>query len=379
MSKRAKQPLASLVFFPAATAYGALILPWSVLAQLGLLAAPPGLVSSIGHAHEMLFGFAIAVVAGYVLGPQPRRWLAATFSLWLFARIAFLGWPASYLSALANILFVAVLAYKAVPRFAGAKKWRNKTLAPILLGLCVAGAVFQGLTLAANARAVHGLFFEAILLLSALMFFMSGRMLAPAIATHLLKQNYELRARLQPQLEGYVLLLLASALIANLLSGEAAQLIAGIALFAAAGFALVRLLRWPVWRCRDRPDLVALASGYAWLVFGWLLIGSALLFQALPLSTALHGISVGALGSLTLTVMARSQAQRTQKNANAAPAIYLAAGLISLAAIARILAGTLLPVAGMHLLAAASWSVAFLSLLIFLFRFRKVAGKTARS
>ncbi|QIB50768.1 NnrS family protein [Pseudomonas sp. OIL-1] len=378
MSKQAKQPLASLIFFPVATAYGAFILPWSVLAQFGILAAPPGLVGSLGHAHEMLFGFAIAVVAGYVLGPQPRRWLGTMLSLWLAARVAFLGWPASYLSALANILFAAVLAYKVVPRFAGAKKWRNKTLAPILLGLCVAAAVFQTLLLADHPGPAHGLLFEAILLLSALMFFMSGRMLAPAIATHLLKQNRELQARLQPRLEGYVLLLLASALIANLLPGEAAQLIVGISLLVSAGVALVRLLRWPVWQCLDRSDLLALTAGYTWLVVGWLLIGGALLFQALPLSTALHGVSVGALGSLTLSVMARSQAQRTRKDPNAAPAIYLATGLISLAAVARIFAGTLIPVVEMHVLAATGWSVAFLGLLVFLLRFRNVPGKTAR-
>lgn len=36
-----------------------------------------------------------------------------------------------------------MLAYKVVPRFAGARKWRNKTLAPILFGLCLAAGVFQ--------------------------------------------------------------------------------------------------------------------------------------------------------------------------------------------------------------------------------------------
>ena len=335
MSKQAKKPFASLFFFPLATAYGAVILPWSVLAQFGLLAAPPGLIGSLGHAHEMLFGFAMAVVAGYVLGPQSRQWLWLILSLWMAARIAFLGWPTSYLSALINVLFVAVLAYKVVPRFAGAKKWRNKTLAPILLGLCVAAGLFQALLLVNVTGPAHGLLFEAILLLSALMFFMSGRMLAPAIATHLLKQNCELQARLQPRLEGYVLLLMGAALITNLFPAQATRPVVGCLLLAAAGVALTRLLRWPVWRCLDRPDLVALTSGYLWLVIGWSVIGLALLSQTLPLSTALHGVTIGALGSLTLTVMARSQAQRIRKDANAAPAIYLATGLISIAAMAR--------------------------------------------
>src|SRR3546814_8884250 len=53
--------------------YAALILPYSVLALLGLLPALPGLATSAGHAHEMLFGFALAVIAGYLLRSEERR------------------------------------------------------------------------------------------------------------------------------------------------------------------------------------------------------------------------------------------------------------------------------------------------------------------
>lgn len=371
MRKSASQPFASILFFPVATTYGAIVLPWSVLGQFGLLSAPEGLRGALGHAHEMVYGFALAVVAGYVLGPQPRRWLGALLFLWSVSRISFLGWPGSYLSASLNILFVSLLAYKVVPRFAGARKWRNKTLAPILFGLCLAAGVFQFFLLAGNTAGALGLVVEAILLLSALMFFMSGRMLAPAIATHLVKQDRELQARLQPQLEGYVLVLLGMAVAASLFPGEIFRFSVGLLLVAAAGVALVRLARWPIGRCLDRPDLMALIAGYGWLVVGWSVIGAALLTQAIPLSTALHGITVGALGSLTLTVMARSQAQRTRKNANVAPGIYLTVGLISVAAVARILGGTWVPGIPMHLLAAFSWSAAFLILLAFLVLYRR--------
>jgi hypothetical protein len=43
----------------------------------------------------MLFGFAMAAVAGYVLGPQPKRWIGLILSLWLVGRLAFLGWPST--------------------------------------------------------------------------------------------------------------------------------------------------------------------------------------------------------------------------------------------------------------------------------------------
>jgi uncharacterized protein involved in response to NO len=43
----------------------------------------------------MLFGFAMAAVAGYVLGPQPKRRIGLILSLWLVGRLAFLGWPST--------------------------------------------------------------------------------------------------------------------------------------------------------------------------------------------------------------------------------------------------------------------------------------------
>ena len=61
-------PLAPLpgnvVFFPVAAAYAMLVLPASVSSMLGMTGAFPGIATPSGHAHEMLFGFALAVVAG---------------------------------------------------------------------------------------------------------------------------------------------------------------------------------------------------------------------------------------------------------------------------------------------------------------------------
>src|SRR5690606_42159102 len=53
--------------------------------------------SSLGHAHEMLFGFALAVVAGYVLGPQPKTTTLSLVALWSLARLTFLMWPTHWL------------------------------------------------------------------------------------------------------------------------------------------------------------------------------------------------------------------------------------------------------------------------------------------
>ena len=63
----------------------------SLLVPLSLLSLyhPGGvalLSSPAAHGRELLFGFALAVIAGYLLGPLPRRWLHLLVGLWLAAR-----------------------------------------------------------------------------------------------------------------------------------------------------------------------------------------------------------------------------------------------------------------------------------------------------
>src|SRR5690606_21075844 len=218
---------AAIYFFPFAAAYAALLLPWSVLSQLNLMPAPPGLLGSVGHAHEMLFGYALAVVAGYILGPQPRRLIRILLGVWLAARIAYLMAPASLPAAGLNILFAAILMWRVVPRFTrSAKKWRNKAVAPLIIGLGSIIGLFHMTPHLPWPWPQHSLLFEAVLLLSGLMFFMGGRMIAPAIAGHLLKKGRDLEARVQPRIEGAVIILGALALIIALIpTGWARQLV----------------------------------------------------------------------------------------------------------------------------------------------------------
>src|SRR5688500_6107487 len=72
---------------------------------------------------------------------------------------------------------------------------------------------------------------------------------------------------------------------------------------AAAAVAAVRLARWQLWRLNDRAGLLCLGAGYAWLALGLAAIGAALL-DGRYLVSALHLVTVGAMGTLILNVMA---------------------------------------------------------------------------
>lgn len=368
-ARKTRLPFANAWFFPAAALYAAVLLPWSVLALFGLLPTPAGLLSPLGHAHEMLFGFALAVVAGYLLGPQPLPLILSLLGCWALARLGWLFWPGAWWTVVAAALFAGGVAWNVVPRFLGAaKKWRNQIVAPVVASLALLSAIASlPLPLELTPHLMH----EALLLLAMLLFFMGGRIIAPAVAGHMMSQGHILDARVQPRLEGAALILLGLALLSNLLPWALASQVSGFLLLSVGLLAGVRLLRWQPWRCARRPDLLVLLLGYLWLSVGLLLFGLALLTTALPLSASLHGLTIGALGTLTFAVMARTRLIYRLRDANARPWIHPVAVLLSLAALARILPPLLqLEPFPWLLLSAACWSLAFLLLAVLLWQTR---------
>lgn len=376
--RKPRLPFANAWFFPAAALYAAVLLPVSVLGLLGLLPVLPGLATPVGHAREMLFGFALAVIAGYLLGPQPLRLILSLLGCWLLARGGALFWPGSWLEMGATLLFAAGLAWKVLPRFVGAaKKWRNQSVAPVVGGLALLSAVTAtGLDYGVLRLLQH----EALLLLAALLFFMGGRVLAPALAGHAQNEGRRLDARVQPQLEGAVLILLALALLLAPLPWLLLQRLAAAMLVAASVLSGIRLLRWQPWHCRARPDLLVLLLGYAWLVLGLLLLGLSALIPTLPATATLHALSVGALGSLTFGVMGRTRLVQRFRDPEARRWIHPFALLLSLAALARIVPAMLgLQATPWLLLAAGCWSLAYLALAVLLWQCRDTPGDRPRA
>ena len=306
------------LFYPAAALYAALVLPLSVFWM------------PRWHPQEMLFGFALAVVAGNQLGAAPASRVRLLFGLWLAARLAALAIPGMEIAAIANGVFALALAAQAAPRPLGAaKKWRNRALPAIVVGLCIAAAGLQ-------VRL-------AVLLFAALMLFMGGRIIAPIVAGQLERQGTRLGPRVQPRLEGALIV----AMVVSLLWTPFCA-VAGV-------LASVRLARWRLWALRGRPDLLCLASGYAWLALGLVAFGAAGALGRYE-AQAVHLITVGAIGTLTYNVMALSWLRARRRDPARQPLIIAGTLLIAAAALLRV---GLAYYPG----AAACWSAAYLLLL----------------
>jgi uncharacterized protein involved in response to NO len=325
-------PAAPGLFYPAAALYAAIVLPLSVFWM------------PQWHPREMLFGFALAVVAGNQLGAAPAPRVRLLFALWLAARLAALALPAMAVSALANGVFALALAAQAAPRpRAAAKKWRNRALPAIVVGLCVAAAALQ-------VRA-------AVLLFAALMLFMGGRIIAPMVAGQLERQGTRLGTRLQPRLEGALIVVMVLSLLWTPLCAVAGAI------------AAVRLARWRLWALRGRADLLCLASGYAWLALGLAAFGSAAAIGRYE-SQAVHLITAGAIGALTLNVMALSWLRSRRRDPAREPLIVAGTALVAAATVLR---------AGFAYYAGAAlcWSLAFAVLLAIFLRHRLRDGDPA--
>lgn len=339
-------PIGSIfVFYPAAALYAAVALPASVWAMARGW-------SPLAHAHEMLFGFALAVVAGNQLGALPAGRVFALLLLWLAARAGFVLAPGSFAAAALNGAFAIALGAHIVPRLlAAAKKLRNRALPAILAALCAVAALWHA-----------DLVLPAVVAFALLMLFMGGRIIPPAVAGQLQRQGESLEARVQPRLEG-ALLVAGLAALAGVAFPQTYPL--GPAALAAAGtLAAARLARWRLWRLRGRADLLCLASGYAWLALG--LVALASRWHA---SAAIHLVTVGALGSLTFNVMAASWLLRARRTPEGSRVIVAGTLLIAAAAILRLVGAFQ---AGSWLyLAAGCWSAAFALLCLLFWRSRR--------
>jgi uncharacterized protein involved in response to NO len=362
------------IFFPAAALYAVFVLPASVLAMTGETAAFPALSTPGGHAHEMLFGYALGVVAGNQLGPMALPRIATLAAFWMLARVAFLVAPQSLASAAFNIAFALLLSAHIVPRLVrAAKKLRNQALPLVLVAICMSSVAFQLASPSSAAAQLHTIPIVAVVLFAMLMLFMGGRIIAPTVAGQFYRQGRKLEARVQPRIEAALLVVMTIAAGASAMRAHRLFLfVAAAATIVAGGIAAVRIVRWRLWALRGRPDLVCLAAGYAWLALGLVLYGLALVAGRYE-TAALHVITVGSLGTLTINVMAMTWTLKVRLPPSRASLNIAATLLIAGATLARVLAAVDLDDRTSWLLAASlCWSSAFALLLVHLARVRKV-------
>jgi uncharacterized protein involved in response to NO len=328
-------------FFLLGAAWAAIAVPVWLAAYAHGYALRGALPPMFWHAHEMVYGFGMAVVAGFLLTAIPnwtgrlpvRGWmLGALAALWLAGRVAMLVPGAAPL----DLAFPAVLAAVVAREILAGRNWRNLPMLAAL-ALLLAGNVLFHLGVYAGLR----LGIATLLMLIALV----GGRIVPSFTRNWMTKFR--RGALLPAPEG---MLDRAALVMTLFALAAWVLDWATLPLAVAGVALAaRLARWrgiATWR---EPLLFVLHAGYGWLALGLVLLG-------LGAPAALHALTVGAVGTMTLAVMTRASlghSGRALAADRSTIAIYL---LISAAALLRIAGYQSVLVVSLSGLA---WSAAF--------------------
>jgi uncharacterized protein involved in response to NO len=293
-------------FYLLASVFAALSVPLWALQFSGLL-GHVYLAGPLWHAHEMLFGFTLAVIVGFLFTagsnwtglPTPTGWkLAALALLWLAARVLVLT-PWGLAAAVANIAFpLAAAAALAVP-FIKAKNKRNYFFIGLLLLLAAAaGAIHLGQLGVIEATSLPGMqvALDVVLFILAVM---GGRVI-PMFTNNGVPGAGAAR---QPLVEKAALGGVLALGAADLLGLDGGPL-AALALAAGAAHA-GRWALWRPWRTRRAPLVWVLHLAYAWIPVHLLLRGLAALGFVAP-SLAVHALTVGAIGGLVIGMITRT-------------------------------------------------------------------------
>lgn len=355
-------------FFFGAALFAGIALPvWLAALALGA-GAPSHLAGRDWHVHEMVFGYLPGVLAGFLLTAIPNwtgrlpvagKPLATLFGLWLAGRVAIAvsaGWPV--LATTIDTAFLVALAGLAWREVIAGKTWRNVPVCVLLTLLAVAHIGFD---LASLVGGRTGPYERGALSVIALLISLIGGRITPSFTRNWLAKTG--RTPLPVPFGRFDRVTLAATAIALLAWTIAPHDISTGVLFAlAAVLHLIRVLRWIGWRTLPEPLVTILHIGYAWLAVWFALTAwSILLPGALDGSTALHALTAGAIGTMTLAVMTRATLGHTGRPLTADAATVAIYALVIGGAAGRIVA-PFLPVDYLAavLTAGALWSAAFL-------------------
>lgn len=322
------------------------------------------------HVHEMLFGFLSAVIAGFLLtaipnwtGRAPLRGipLLALWLLWLAGRLCLAVPAASPITVAAlDASFLIVLA---------SLLWRElyAVSARAQMPIAVMITLYAAANLLFHAAALRGLSTDLperlVLALIMLLLTVIGGRLTPNLTREFLAQSGT--ARLPADFSRLDVVALLSVLIAAVIWIAGPDLpAAGWAFIAAGVMNVARLLRWYGWVAHREPLVLILHIGYGWVAISLLVLGSTVLGAGMPQANALHTLTTGAVGAMTLAVMTRASLGHTGRAKRAGALTVVIYLLVNVGALLRILVPqSESPTALTHTilqLSAAAWSGAYL-------------------
>jgi uncharacterized protein involved in response to NO len=308
----------------------------------------------------------MAVIAGFLL-TAVRNWtglptpqggpLASLFGLWAGARLLYLG-GTRFIGAAAclDVLFIVCLNAAILSRLIRARQWRQTAIGAKLLFLMIGNITFYlGITGRLEQGIYWGLYGGLYLIISLIM--TMGARIIPAFVQNGVGYDVKLANPLWINIASLLLFLFF--FIAELFVRRPA-----LTAMAASGLFVVtslRLIGWHtpgIWR---KPLLWSLYLSFVFIDVGFLLFALSPFLRFSRL-IAIHAMTVGGIGLITMGMMARVSLGHSGRNIHSPPRVvaYSLAGLV-LAVIDRVLFPLIWPASYVTWIAIAQgiWVVSF--------------------
>jgi uncharacterized protein involved in response to NO len=348
-------------FYLLASLFAAFSVGLWALQYTGVLHAPY-LRGAAWHGHEMLFGYTFAVIAGFLLTAVPN-WtgqptpaglrLAGLAALWLAGRVLVLT-PYGIAAAAVNAAFPLAIALAIALPLARSRNRRNYFFVALLvLAACAELAFHLSMLGVAPWDARWGLRagLDVVLFVIAVV---GGRVIPMFTNNAIAGAGAGRKPWVEKAALGSVL-----ALAAADLAGASEAIVAAVAIVAALAHG-ARLHLWRWWRTRGTPLVWILHAAYAWIVIHLALRALASL-GGISEALATHALTVGAIGGMTIGMMARTAKGHTGRLLQADGYEVAAFGLVLLAAVLRVFGALAWPAGYVASVAASAlcWSAAF--------------------
>ena len=331
------------VFFLAAGIFSVVSLSiWAVLLQYNIPFSSGELSSVQWHAHEMIFGYSVSVIAGFLLTAVKNwtnvkaisgKWLAVVFSLWLVARLSLTIIPEYlYVSAFFDMLFLlALLLCIAYPIFK-VRQW-NQSIILVILGLLI---IFNGLFYAGAfdylTNGIQWGLYGGLYLVIGLILIM-GRRVIPffiekGVGNNTKLMNYKF-------IDSSIVILFSIFIIFDVFINN--NLVSAMACFGLFIANVIRLYGWHSIGIWNNSMLWSLYIAMSFICLGFLLMSLSYYVSTFKL-LAIHAFAVGGIGMVTMSMMSRVALGHSGRDVSRPPkAIPYALIILILSGLTRVL------------------------------------------
>jgi uncharacterized protein involved in response to NO len=292
------------------------------------------------HAHEMIFGFSVAIVVGFLL-TAVQNWtgirsihglpLAGLALVWLIPRIGMLFLDKNIWISAIDISFIPLAGFYLARPVIKAKQWHNLVFIPVLAALTLINAAAHYCNLTGNTWYAMQWIDTAVFMIVMMILIVGGRVI-PFFTENALKDP---RRPAIPYLAPFVAAMVIAYASSNLVLGRS-DVTGALALICALASA-VHIGWWFKIRALQNPLLWSLHFSCWFIPVGFVLIGLENLTGLVPLQSGLHAITTGAIGGMILSMMSRVSLGHTGRPLMVHPQLVLAYLLIILAALTRAL------------------------------------------